>query len=194
MRIAGTILGIACAAALAACAHHNAQSAGAQTGGAQAGGQVAAACPLTQIQGVHATVADIPNGVAITFTGSHEQVDQLRKNVHDMADANDKQGDAFAACPCAEGAGALGSAEAMPSETGSTAMQAGPTALPRADSKVDDIETGAILRLTAKDNTQVSALRSTVRQDVHALKRACLNEQGGRGGAYQQQQQQPYDR
>jgi hypothetical protein len=180
MRTAGTILGIALAAALGACAHHQAQG-GAQA--AQPGGATAAACPMAQLRGVHATTADIKDGVAITFTAPESERDRIRENVKAMIEANDKRGDAFAACPCAA-AGALGAAEAMPGEKGErgqTAMQPGTgtlttvTVMPRADAKEEDISTGAILRLTAKDGSQVTALRKAARNDVHAFKKTCVS-------------------
>lgn len=164
MRIAGSIIGIALAAALGACAHHNVQSAGAQA--PQEG--AAASCALAQLKGVHASVADIHDGVAITFTGPESGLDQLRDNVKAMADANDKQGDAFAVCPCAQPT-ALGSAEPMPGE-------AAATTIPRAESKVEETSTGAILKLTTKDNSQIAALRAMARKNVHAFKKACLGK------------------
>jgi hypothetical protein len=127
------------------------------------------------MKGVHATVADIRDGVAITFTGPASELDQLRTNVHEMADASDKKGDAFAACPCAQRM-PPGAAEHMPAEaTGTTnpAMR-GLTVRPPAHANVDEIATGAVLKLTAKESRDVSALRSAVREDVHALKKNCL--------------------
>jgi hypothetical protein len=172
MRTAGSILGIALIAALAACAHQRAQTAGAQA--ARVPETSAAACPIAQLRGVHATTADIKDGVAITFTAPHNELSQLRDNVKAMAKSNDKQGDAFAACPCAEH-GTAGAAEAMPGEHGRTLMQP-PAAVvtPRADSKVEEISTGAILRLTAKDTSQVAALRTAARENVHAFKKSCV--------------------
>jgi hypothetical protein len=176
MRTAGTILGIALAAALCACAHETAQGPGAE---AQAKA-TATTCPLAQLRGVHATVADIAGGVAITFTAPQSELDALKKNVHAMAEASDKQGDAFAACPCAEAGAAPGAAEAMPGEShgGRTSMQGPTRALPPASAKVEEISTGAILRLKPKDDAQLGALRTTVRQNIHTLRRACLTPQG----------------
>jgi hypothetical protein len=178
MRTAGTILGLALAALLGACAHETARTAGVP---AQAPGTVTS-CPLAQLHGVHATVADIREGVAITFTAPQSELDALKQDVHAMADANDKLGDAFATCPCAEAGAAAGSAEAMPGETGATggqpSMQGATRGMPPASSKVEEISTGAILRLTAKDNSQIGALRSTVRQNMHMLRRACFTPQG----------------
>lgn len=196
MRTAGSILGILLAGALGACAHHNAQNAGAQAPN-QAQPQMASAgtCPLAQLPGVHATVADIGDGVAITFTAPQSELDQLRQNVHAMADSNDKQGDPFAACPCGQ-AGAGGSAEPMPSDQSGSGtygaygssnsgqmnqgaqMNQGTTMaqIPAADAKVDEIPTGAVLELQSKDKTQISALRMNVRQNVHALKQGCLSQ------------------
>jgi hypothetical protein len=183
MRTAGSILGIVLAAALGACAHHNAQNAGAQNpsqGGTTAQG-TAATCPLAQLHGINATVTDIHEGVAVTFTGPKDQLDQLRDNVKAMGDANDKQGDAFAACPCGvERGGAAEAQGAKPYQTGQTSMQ-GVTRMVPADSKVDEIPTGAVLKLTAKNKGDVGKLRQDVRRDVQALRAGCLM-QGGQGG------------
>jgi hypothetical protein len=176
--MAGSILGVTLfAAALAACAHHNAQSAGGKTP-EQPQAVAAGTCSLAQLRGVHASVADIRGGVAIALTGPHNELDKLRDNVKAMVDANDKHGDAFAACPCAL-AGRIGAAEAMPSEPGQrgrTSMQPGTggTALPRADAKFESASTGAVLRLTAKDSSHVDALRAAARQDVRVLRKSCL--------------------
>lgn len=185
MRTAGSILGIVLAAALGACAHHQAQTA-AQ---APSQAQVAAACPIAQIPGVHASVADINKGVAITFTGPQNALDQLRDNVHKMADANDKQGDAFAVCPCASMT-AQGAAEAMPGQAG--AVQALPLKSIRANSSVRDIDTGAVLKLEAKNKGDVQALRDAVRQNVRGLREGCLSQQAPtEQQPYQQPGQQP---
>ncbi len=175
MRTAGYFLGAVLAAALGACAHHIAQGPSGQTALA-AGPPPAASCPLERLPGVHATVADIRDGVAITFTGSEGELDQLRNNVHAMADANDNQKDAFAACPCARTAGA-GAAERMPStapERTSSTAATGEMAQPQASAKVDEIATGAVLKLTAKDHKETAALRSAVREEVRALRKNCL--------------------
>jgi hypothetical protein len=182
MRTAGTIFGVALAALMGGCAHETAQAPGVQ---AQAQGTVTS-CPLAQLRGVHATVADIQDGVAITFTAPQSEVDALKQDIHAMADANDKMGDAFAFCPCAETGPAPGAAEAMPSEPGATpgerSIQGAPRAMPPASAKVEEISTGAILRLNAKDSSQIGALRSTVRQNMHTLRRACFAPQSEERG------------
>jgi hypothetical protein len=190
MRKAGTILGIALAAALGACMQHNA---GTASGEAQTSGLAQGGCPMTQLRGVHATVADIKGGVAITFTGPEGEIDRLRDGVRTMAKSNDQQGDAFAVCPCSEMNTTTGQAEAMPRESstsssgqpysggrGQTAMQGSNASnvigsMPLAKAKVDEIPTGAILLLTASDEAQASNLRSTVRQDVRAMKQGCMS-------------------
>jgi len=184
MRTAGSILGIVLAAALGACAHHQAQNVGAQNpsqGGVTAQG-TAATCPLAQLHGISATVADIHDGVAVTFTGPQDELDRLRNNVHAMGDANDKQGDAFAACPCgAERGGAAMAQGATPYKGGQTSMQAAPEKMVPADSKVDEIPTGAVLKLTAKNKGDVAKLRRDVRKDVQAVRTGCLMQGGQRG-------------
>ncbi len=167
MRIAALIGSVVLTGALVGCAHHNQPGATAPQANANPSAGIAAGCPLAQLQKVHASVSDIDHGVAITFTGPKSERDQLRDNVHSMADANDKQGNAFAACPCGQSSTATGVTEAMPT-------------MPAADSSVKEIDTGAILKLTAKNDSQVDALRAAARDDVKALK-SCLNEGGEPG-------------
>jgi hypothetical protein len=181
MRTAGLILGVAlAAAAVGACAQRNMQGGAAQTGGAAEPTQ---GCPLAQLQGIHATVADIRDGVAITFTGPKGELDQLRDNVHAMAEANDKQGDAFAACPCGVSERAMGRAESMPADHGAPETGARPSAAqkPLAQAKVDEIPTGAVLRLKAKDATEAGALRAATRENMRALRKNCLGRSQGQG-------------
>jgi hypothetical protein len=161
MRIVGLIGSVVITAALVGCAEHNKPGATAPIGYAPSAG-MAAACPLAQLQNLHATVTDIDHGVAITFTGPKSERNQLRDNVHAMADANDKQGNAFAACPCGQANKTTGVTEAMPG--------------PAADASVKDISTGAILKLTAKNDSEVDALRSATRDNVSALDKGCLGK------------------
>jgi len=161
MNTAGSIFGLALVAALGACARTGPQPGTASTGSSR---MTASACPLAKIPGIHSTVADIHNGVAITFTAPQGEVSALRENVRAMNDANNKKGDAFAECACGR-KGSMGSAESMPSSDGSS---------PMADSNVEEISTGAIITFTAKDEKQVSALRSTVRGNVRALRNQCM--------------------
>lgn len=183
MKTAGPILAIALAAALGACAQHNAQSAVAPNPGRGVTAQGAAGtCPLAQLHNLSATVEDTPDGVAITFTGPRDDRDQIRENVHAMEDANKKQGDAFASCPCGQ-AQSAGAAEAQGAQPGGlTSVQAAPRAAVAADAAVDNISTGAVLKLTAKNKGEIGALRDQAREDVQALRTECLKEGGKRGG------------
>jgi len=160
-RIGGLIRCFALAGALVACAHHEPAGATAPQGyspiASLRGG--AGTCPLAKLQGVHATLSDIHRGIAITFTAPASEVDKLRENVNAMVDANDKQGDAFAACPCGA---------AVPS-LGATEMQR-----VKADASVEEIPNGAVLRLTAKHSGDVHMLRSNVMSSVDALNYTCL--------------------
>ncbi len=179
MKTVGCVVAVALAAAVGACSHNN-QSAGAESAQAQA--YQTASCPVSQLPGVHATVADTQDGVAVTFTGPQNELDQLRQGVKTMASTNEKQGSPFAMCPCAFNQ--TGSAEQMPGGpsaqgntwgggAGNTAMQ--PSAIP-ADSKVEQIPTGAVLMLTPKDKSQAQALRDEVRTEVTSMKQnGCLS-------------------
>jgi hypothetical protein len=132
---------------------------------------------------------DISDGVAVTFTGPQSEVDQLREEVRDMADANNNEGNPFAGCPCA-GNHARGSAQAMPKGSnaendrknggrsdgspGSASMQS-PSGNLLAHAKVEEISTGAVLELSAKDKGQVQPLRSEVRSAVKSMRNnGCL--------------------
>jgi hypothetical protein len=185
MRTAGSILGIVLAAALGACAHHQAQTAAQAPEQAQA----ATACPMAQIPGVHASVADIDKGVAITFTGPHDALDSLRDDVHKMAEANDRQGDAFAVCPCASMT-SQGAAEAMPPGQSGAARTPPLKSIP-ASSSVQDIDTGAVLKLQVKNKSDVPALRDAVRQNVRSLREGCLSRQAPSEQPYEPGGQQP---
>lgn len=172
MRIAALIGSVVLTGALAACAHHPSTSASAPQGYSPTG--AAASCPLAQLRNVNATVTDIDKGSAITFTAPKSQVKQLRDNIHAMADAQDKMGDAFAYCPCSEiGGVAAGAAEAQGQSMGQTSGQA--INKVAASSSVEEIPTGAILKLVAKNDHDVQTLRSQIRNDVDALNRSCLN-------------------
>jgi hypothetical protein len=163
MRIAGLIGSVVLTCALAACARHNEPTAAAPQAYSPSSGMIGAACPLAQLHAVRATVANVDHGVTITFTAPKREVDELRDDVRAMADANEKLGNAFAACPCGQMSAATGVTEAMPS--------------PAADSSVSDVDTGAVLKLTAKKESQVDALRSAIRDDVKALRKSCLEQE-----------------
>jgi hypothetical protein len=191
MKTAGSILGILLVAALGACAHESGPGANSpDTAGASAGqyesrGQAGApSCPLAQLETVDAAVTDIRDGVAIAFSSSPEEAASLRQNVRALADANDKRGNAFIACPCGVSRRALGAAESMASDHPSdpSEMFGGPAETggrpigeaPSADAKVEDSATGAVLELKAKDNSQVDSLRAFARAHVRAMKRTCM--------------------
>jgi hypothetical protein len=162
MRIAGLIGSLALTGALVSCAHHETTGATAPQGYSPISAlRGAGACPLEKLEDVHATISEIRKGVAVTFTAPANEVDRLRENVHAMADANDKQGDAFASCPCGAPTPALGAAE----------MQR-----VKADASVDEIPSDAVLKLTAKHPGDVHMLRSNIRSNVDALNYNCQHE------------------
>jgi len=195
MKIATSIVAIALTAAAVGCAKNEPQAQGAQYAPSGAQGQpYAANCPLSQLTDVHASVADVHDGVAITFTVPESELSYLRDDVKAMKDANDDRGDAFAACPCAA-AGMTqpyGSTENMPSgnqssngpnastsgQSGQTAMQPGQTGMTgmrvAAKASVDDIPTGSVLKLTTKDSSQVQMLRDQAHSEVQALRHSCF--------------------
>ena len=101
MRTAGSVLGVALLiAALGGCSHQATQGATAQSPqAAQTQTQARSVCPLAQLEGVQAYVADTGDGVAITFTGPQSALSQLKQNVRGMKEANDTRGDPFVARP-----------------------------------------------------------------------------------------------
>jgi hypothetical protein len=177
MKTAGSILALALAAGIGACSHQkSAQNASAQLAQTQANSN--SSCPIAQLPGVRASVADTRNGVAITFTAPQDEIDQLRRGVRAMADAADKQGNAFAACPCAFAE--TGAAETMPDGPNAQSQWNPTTSTPsltmiRAKSKVENISSGAVLKLSASDKSQVPALRDEVHNEVLSLRsNGCL--------------------
>jgi len=191
MKTARSIVVVALSAALAACAHEGAK------GSPQTQASASSSCPLARLAGVDATVADIHDGVAVTFTGPESIASPLRANVRAMADAQSSAGDAFAICPCASSFSEQygGSTEPMPGtgETGLTHENqsgSGPNGPPQssgsyavgqpaiaATASVEDTATGAVLMLKATDSGQTQALRDRVRLDVRGLETTCVQSQ-----------------
>jgi len=169
-----SILGIGLVAALAACSHEGNPSAYPTEG--QSYG-----CPLAQLQSVSATVADIPDGVAITFYAPSGEIMQLRQIAQRMGDDGNRQNNAFAACPCGIGNRAIGNAERMAPDVSSGAVDdfAPPSESPPADARVYSTDTGALLELKARDRAQVDALRSATRTHVRWVRRECLGQRVG---------------
>jgi hypothetical protein len=162
--------GMIVTAALVACGH-NAQNAEPQTATQSQYGAPYGSCPMAQLRGVQVAVAEARDGVALAFTAPQEEIEVVRAAVRSMAEANDKQGDAFAPCPCAMTA-QYGATESMPG----SAMPARPMPMVPADARADDTPTGAVLQLTAKDKRQVETLRSVTAERARALLSACIGE------------------
>jgi hypothetical protein len=66
-------------------------------------------CPVHGQSDVQATVSDMREGVAITFSAQQREVDGLRSTLHAMDEANSSRGDPFALCPCIYERGATAS-------------------------------------------------------------------------------------
>jgi hypothetical protein len=176
-----TIFGAALAPALVACAHSVEQPMTAQAR--------LNACPLAHLSGVKAAVTDTPDGATILFTAQPNEQDQLTASVQAMADANRKQGNPFAACPCATpGPGvALMQAQAMPGG-GCSACAPEPTPMPPASAKVVTTPAGTELQLKLEDEVsptreiesstssdRLAKIRMAARQHVAYLSAACLS-------------------
>jgi hypothetical protein len=151
-------------------------------------------CSLAKLRAVDVRVADIHDGIAITFSGSPSEVYQLREDVRALAEANDKYENAFAACPCEVRDHSVGVTEKM-ANSGTDETLGGPTdgdwrraedtnrrrarELPRAEATTRDTTTGAVLDLKATHPSQVEPLREAIRARVGELEENCLNN-GGR--------------
>jgi hypothetical protein len=203
MRTAGRIIGFWLVVSVAGCAGEQAQGPQALSAAPPTIASTSSqSCPLASLHGVDEIVADMNDGVAITFAAPATDVDRLRQAVRAMADASDRVGDAFVACACPAGYGG-GMAERMPpsspapdprsigdSTAGGTygpaapaeqeatptapPAQPGPVPLPRSTAAVAQTQTGAVLELRPTDPTQLLALRVAVKEHIHALRRGCL--------------------
>lgn len=126
-------------------------------------------CPLS-LPGTVENVADTDGGVAITFIAPAGQIDDVRARVRQMA----QQG-MMAACPChgvtADGGAPVAMRRGMRGPgMGPGMMERQGMHSPAADARVDDVEGGARLTLTAKNPADVDALRAHVRMHFDHLK------------------------
>jgi len=179
MKITGSVAAAVLTSAIGACSHEGPQNA--SPNGAQELTGVALRCPVNRFNGVSATVEDIHDGVAISFTGPQPEVSKLRQNVHRMDEATTQGEDPFAVCPCADRSAQFGSTEAMPVEGsgrpdfGTTLPVWKPQSAPiPTDSSVDEIPAGAVLKLKAKQNGRVEELRRRILAQVVAIQDGCL--------------------
>jgi hypothetical protein len=101
MKTAGALFGLLLGGVLVACTHDDTQAMYAPSAGqtALSGPASGVTCSLAKLRAVDVRVADIHDGIAITFSGSPSEVYQLREDVRALAAANDKYENAFAACP-----------------------------------------------------------------------------------------------
>jgi hypothetical protein len=175
MRISRSILGMGIAALtfVGACASSSKQSAKTTPPKEAA----VANCPLAMVPGVRTMVQDTPDGVQIVAVGPEGQVDSIRQNVRAMATTNNNQGDPFAPCSCA--LEAPGATESMPSSTPYASLQAA-RLIPLSSASVEQIPSGGILKLTAKDPNQVNSLRTRTREEVSALRNCLYNAESNK--------------
>jgi len=197
MKTAGALFGLLLGGVLVACTHDDTQAMYAPSAGQTALGGPASGvtCSLAKLRAVDVRVADIHDGIAITFSGSPSEAYQLREDVRALAAANDKYENAFAACPCEVRDRAVGVTEKMansgmeeetlggPTESGSYRAEAKnrrrARELPRAEAATRDTTMGAVLELKATHPSQVEPLREAIRARVGELEENCLNN-GGR--------------
>jgi hypothetical protein len=205
MKTLGSLVAVTACAALLGCSHEAQMSSVSEPYTAQSE-SVGSGCPVHGQSDVQATVSDMQDGVAITFSGQQRELDSLRATLRAMDEANASRGDAFASCPCIYERGAAasqpmsgygsnpspsyggspsssyggnpsygaygGSGEPMTGSKGESMMQ--PMAAVPAETSIEDTPTGGVLKLRAKDPSQVQALRDQVRQNVMAMQRGCV--------------------
>jgi hypothetical protein len=129
-------------------------------------GMMAGMCPM-QVPGTTVAATDVEGGVALSFTTSTGDVNDLRQRVHHMADMHDQmhgqggmmggmggsptEGAAPAEHPHDAGAGQGACPQGM--------MKSGGMMMPPATASAEDIPGGARLILQPKDPAQLGALR-----------------------------------
>jgi hypothetical protein len=228
MKTLGSLVVATACATLLGCSHESQTGSVSEPYTAQSQ-SVSTGCPVHGQSDVQATVSDMQDGVAITFSGQQRELDSLRATLRAMDEANASRGDAFASCPCIYERGAAasqpgssygsspqsgygstpqssygggpsssygggpsssyggnpaygaygGSQEPMtgtqgqrPGSQGQSMMQ--PVAAVPAETSIEDTPTGGVLKLRAKDPSQLQALRDQVRQNVMAMQRGCV--------------------
>jgi len=157
--LARSIAALAAVALGAACAETNAPPQAPVEYGALSPATAAPdACPLT-IDRVRAVIEKTGRGATITLTAPPDQVMLLRARARGVPDT----GGILAACPCGTPGGASEAAD------GAAAAVAG--APPPMTTRVDDIEGGARITVTATDPAGSHAVRALLRSQlgrVHA--------------------------
>ncbi len=156
-----TLMLSALAASLLACSHASeerasrAQSSAAPESSRQGMGMMAM-CPM-DVPGTQVSVADAPDGEALTFTTSSGDVDELRRRVHAMAEMHN----AHHAAAAAQGMGAA-------AQDGAAAGHAMP---PPSRATVEDVPRGATVHVTPNDPADADALRAAVRSHAAHMQR-----------------------
>jgi hypothetical protein len=142
-------------------------------------GMMAAMCPMT-VPGTQVAASDTPDGEAITFTtASPEQVTELRRRVHAMADMHDRHeehagmhampGDASRMHDDA-GPSGMGGMSGMGS-AGSAERGAPPMEMPPASRAiVEDVDGGARVLVTPEDPGELERLRSAIRSHADHMR------------------------
>jgi hypothetical protein len=176
MRRALAVTAAAFAVAAAGCMAHGAQTpppaAASQAVGAPAGMSMQN-CPMA-VPGTQVSVADTPDGEAITFTTSPDHASDLRDRVHAMADMHNRhhQGDGM------EGMhGVMQHGHMMGGGEHMTMMP------PPSRAAVEDVDGGARIVVSPTDPADVDRLRSAVRAHAEHMRESGTCEMG-HGGSH----------
>ncbi len=130
-------------------------------------------CPM-KVPGVAVQATDTSNGISLSFTTTGNNVDEVRRRVHSMADRHNQHHPDTAGASAQQGQSSGASQQQAQSKTESTAgmghaMMGHGTMVP-ATASVEDIEGGARITLTPRDAAQVETLRTNVRSHVEKMK------------------------
>lgn len=137
-------------------------------------------CPAA-VPGTQVVPSDTGSGEALTFsTTSRDQVSELRRRVHAMADMHNNH-HASGAPGGMDGHGHGGSMMGGGMGSGGEMHHAMP---PPSTAAVEDTDSGARLVLTPKDPAQLAQLRSAVRSHAEMMRQGRCAMMGGAGMAH----------
>lgn len=124
-------------------------------------GDMAARCPMA-VEGAEAAVRDTSSGVALSFTTSKGDVEELRKRVQSMAAMHERM--------LADGGPMTGHPMDKDMDAGAHDVRSTARMMPAANVAMEPIERGARLVFTPKDPAKLKELREHVRMHQEQIK------------------------
>lgn len=138
-------------------------------------GASASECPMG-LPGASTTVTDVDRGVALTITAPADQLGTLRARAERMAESARAMGAmGSCSCPMMGDGGMMGGmmshgADAGVRMPGMGGGMHGMMAMPPSDMRVDDVDGGVRITLTARDPKDVAGLREHARMHTEHMK------------------------